>query len=150
MAWLPHKKIEWETPISRIVLKQSKSQTEKLELCLDSLDKPDFNMTRRRLYFYFVSKNSIATQVQSKNQFWSRIKTCLKQNYLTAITLNYCCFNFPKNEVQFEIFRAKSSFYSTMKKLDIHNHILPENWPDLKEVSIFQLCLEQETRLVIQ
>ena len=21
-------------------------------------------------------------------------------------------------------------------KLDIHNHILPENWPDLKEVSI--------------
>ncbi len=23
-----------------------------------------------------------------------------------------------------------------MKKLDIHNHILPENWPDLKEVSV--------------
>ena len=35
-----------------------------------------------------------------------------------------------------------------MKKLDIHNHILPENWPDLKEVSIFQLCLEQETNNV--
>jgi hypothetical protein len=23
-----------------------------------------------------------------------------------------------------------------MKKLDIHNHILPETWPDLKEVSV--------------